>query len=291
MRDFIITTENAADLPKEFCEENKIGTLSLYYTMDGVTYGPGYDAVQTVEDFYAGMRAGSMPKTMQVNPQQAYSRFKEWLEQGKDILHIALTSAVSGSYNSARLAAEELQEEYPDRKIIVLDSLIGTICEGMVVDKAAQMKKAGKTIDEIVEWIKENLMHFCLYATVDDLKHLYRGGRVSKTASILGSAIGIKPILHLDETGNLVPCNKVRGRKQSLNTLVDYMEKLMGSFKEQNDTIYISHGDCLEDAQYVANEVSKRFGIKRCIMNFIGPTIGAHAGPGALALAFMGEKK
>lgn len=291
MRDFIITTENAADLPQEFCEQNNIGTLSLYYTIDGITYGPGYDAEQTVEEFYAKMRAGSMPKTMQVNPEQAYRRFKEWLDQGKDILHIALTSAVSGSYNSARLAAEALREEYPDRKIVVLDSLIGTICEGMMVDKAAQLKAAGKTLEEIVEWIKQNLMHFCLYATVDDLKHLYRGGRVSKTVSILGSAIGIKPLLHLDETGNLVPFTKVRGRKQSLNAMVDYMEKLMGSFKDQNDTIYISHGDCLEDAQYVAKEVEKRFGIKRCIMSFIGPTIGAHAGPGAMALAFMGEKK
>lgn len=291
MNDFIITTETAADLPKEFLEENNIGTLSLYYTIDGETYGPGYPGQQTDEEFYARMREGAMPKTMQVNPEQAYSRFKTWLDQGKDILHIALTSAVSGSYNSARVAAEELQEEYPDRKIMVIDSLVGTICEGMVVDKASQMKSAGKTMEEIVGWIKENIQHFCLYATVDDLKHLYRGGRVSKMTSMIGTALGVKPILYLAPDGNLVPCGKVRGRKQSLNTLVESMEKLVSSFRAQNDTIYISHGDCIEDAKYVAKLVEEKFGIKRCIMNFIGPTIGAHAGPGALALSFMGDHK
>lgn len=291
MKDFVITTENAADLPESYLEENKIGLLSLYYTIDNVTYGPGQEEPMTAEEFYKHVRAGAVPKTQQVNPEQAKTRFQAYLEQGLDILHIALTSAVSGSYNSARIAAEELREQFPERTITVVDSLVGTLCEGMVVDKAVHMKKLGKTREEITAWIQENIPHFCLYATVDDLKHLYRGGRVSKATAFLGGAIGIKPILKLNDEGNLVPIAKVRGRKASLNALVNYMEKLSGRFMGQNDTIYISHGDCIEDARYVAKLVEEKFGISKAIISFIGPVIGSHAGPGAVALSFMGEKK
>ena len=174
MTDFVITTENAADLPEEFIQENEIGILSLYYTIDGVTYGPDGDRLD-VEEFYAKMRAGALPKTQQVNPDQAIQKFRSYLEQGKDILHLALTSAVSGSYNSAKMAAQELMEEFPERTITVIDTLVGTLAEGMVVDKVAQMRKAGRTLAEAARWVKENIPHFCLYATVDDLNHLYRG--------------------------------------------------------------------------------------------------------------------
>ena len=147
MTDFVITTENAADLPEEFIQENEIGILSLYYTIDGVTYGPDGDRLD-VEEFYAKMRAGALPKTQQVNPDQAIQKFRSYLEQGKDILHLALTSAVSGSYNSAKMAAQELMEEFPERTITVIDTLVGTLAEGMVVDKVAQMRKAGRTLAE-----------------------------------------------------------------------------------------------------------------------------------------------
>ena len=168
MSDFVITTENAADLPQQFIQENEIGILSLYYTIDGVTYGPDHSPEMSAEEFYAKMRAGSMPKTQQVNPDQAIRRFREYLQQGKDILHIALTSAVSGSCNSARMAAEELKEEFPERTITVIDTLVGTLCEGMIVDKVVQMRKAGKSLSQAAQWVKDNIPHFCLYATVDD---------------------------------------------------------------------------------------------------------------------------
>ncbi len=290
MTDFVITTENAADLPEEFIQENEIGILSLYYTIDGVTYGPDGERLD-VEEFYAKMRAGALPKTQQVNPDQAIQKFRSYLEQGKDILHLALTSAVSGSYNSAKMAAQELMEEFPERTITVIDTLVGTLAEGMVVDKVAQMRKAGRTLAEAARWVKENIPHFCLYATVDDLNHLYRGGRVSRTTAFLGSAIGIKPILKLDDTGNLVPIAKVRGRKQSIQALVKYMEEHAGAFLKQNDKVYITHGDCLEEAQYLAQLVKEKFGIAKAMINHIGPVIGSHAGPGALALSFMGESK
>ena len=272
MTDFVITTENAADLPEEFIQENEIGILSLYYTIDGVTYGPDGERLD-VEEFYAKMRAGALPKTQQVNPDQAIQKFRSYLEQGKDILHLALTSAVSGSYNSAKMAAQELMEEFPERTITVIDTLVG------------------RTLAEAAHWVKENIPHFCLYATVDDLNHLYRGGRVSRTTAFLGSAIGIKPILKLDDTGNLVPIAKVRGRKQSIQALVKYMEEHAGAFLKQNDKVYITHGDCLEEAQYLAQLVKEKFGIAKAMINHIGPVIGSHAGPGALALSFMGESK
>ena len=153
------------------------------------------------------------------------------------------------------------------------------------------MKKAGKTLEQAAQWIRDAVPHTCLYATVDDLKHLYRGGRVSKTSAFLGSAIGIKPILKLNETGNLVPCAKVRGRKQSIQTLVKQMEEHVGSFLKENDTVYISHGDCLEEANYLAQLIKERLGIAKTMISHIGPVIGSHAGPGALALSFLGENK
>ena len=291
MENFVITTENAADLPESYLQENEIGILSLYYTIDGVTYGPGCEPELKAEDFYQRMREGAMPRTQQVNPEQAVCKFRQYLEQGKDILHIALTSAVSGSCNSARMAAEELKEEFPERTITVVDTLVGTLCEGMVVEQVVRMRKAGKTLAEAAQWVWENIPHFCLYATVDDLKHLYRGGRVSKTTALFGTAIGIKPILKLNDDGNLVAVGKVRGRKQSIQALVKHMEEKVGRFLLQNDTIYISHGDCMEDALYLAELVKEKFGIVKAMIHHIGPVIGSHAGPGALTLSFMGESK
>ena len=291
MENFVITTENAADLPESYLQENEIGILSLYYTIDGVTYGPGCEPELKAEDFYQRMREGAMPRTQQVNPEQAVCKFRQYLEQGKDILHIALTSAVSGSCNSARMAAEELKEEFPERTITVVDTLVGTLCEGMVVEQVVRMRKAGKTLAEAAQWVRENIPHFCLYATVDDLKHLYRGGRVSKTTALFGTAIGIKPILKLNDDGNLVAVGKVRGRKQSIQALVKHMEEKVGRFLPQNDTIYISHGDCIEDALYLAELVKEKFGIVKAMIHHIGPVIGSHAGPGALTLSFMGESK
>ena len=291
MENFVITTENAADLPESYLQENEIGILSLYYTIDGVTYGPGCEPELKAEEFYQRMREGAMPRTQQVNPEQAVCKFRQYLEQGKDILHIALTSAVSGSCNSARMAAEELKEEFPERTITVVDTLVGTLCEGMVVEQVVRMRKAGKTLAEAAQWVRENIPHFCLYATVDDLKHLYRGGRVSKTTALFGTAIGIKPILKLNDDGNLVAVGKVRGRKQSIQALVQHMEEKVGRFLPQNDTIYISHGDCLEDANYLAELVKEKFGIVKAMIHHIGPVIGSHAGPGALTLSFMGESK
>ena len=205
------------------------------------------------------------------------------------MLHLAFSSGLSGSYNSVRLAAEELKEEYPDRKIIVVDSLCASLGEGLFVYKAVQMKEAGASMEEVAAWLEEHKQNFCHVFTVDDLFHLYRGGRVSKAAAIVGTMINLKPLLHVDDEGHLIPLSKVRGRKKSLATLVSMMEERIGSWKDKNDIIFISHGDCEEDAQYVAKLVREKFGYESFLINTIGATIGTHSGPGTVALFFMGE--
>lgn len=289
MRDFVITTDNMADLPDTYLEEHGLKIISLSYMLEGKTYSEKNRL--PVKEFYDKMRNGAMPTTSQVNPEEARELFEELLKEGKDVLHIAFSSGLSGSYNSARIAAEELQEEEAEGRVVVIDSLCASLGEGLLVHKALGLKEEGKSLDEIAEWLKENRLHLCHNFTVDDLNHLYRGGRVSKTAAVLGTMINIKPILHVDDEGKLVPISKVRGRKKSLITLVDNMEKQIGSYREQNDMVFISHGDCLEDAEFAAAQIRERFGIDSFLINDVGPTIGAHSGPGTVALFFMGEKR
>ena len=237
------------------------------------------------------MRAGSMTKTQQASIEDTEKVFREILKEGKDILHIAFSSGLSGTANAARLAAENMMEEFPERKIIVIDSLCASLGQGLLVDYALKLQQQGKTMEETAKWLEDHIQNICHLFTVEDLKYLQRGGRISKTTALVGTMIGIKPVLHVDPEGKLVSISKVRGRKQSIQTLVKYMEEHVGSFLKENDTIYISHGDCEEDAKYLAELVKEKFGIMKSMINHIGPVIGSHAGPGALALSFMGENK
>lgn len=288
MKDFVITTDTTSDLPVEYVNEHQLGIMSLTYTIEGNTYS--WENPLPVKSFYDMMRAGSLPTTSQVNPEEAKEIFKAILQkQNTDILHIAFSSGLSGSYNSARIAAEELKEEYPDHKIIVIDSLCASLGEGLLVHKAVMMKEAGKSLEETAAWVEAHKLHVVHNFTVDDLYHLYRGGRVSKTAAVVGTMINIKPILHVDNEGHLIPLSKVRGRKKSLIALVNSMEKQIGSWKDKNDIIFISHGDSSEDAQLVADLIKERFGFERFLINHVGSTIGAHSGPGTIALFYMGD--
>ena len=283
MRDFIITTDTTCDLPKDYLEEHQIDVVPLYYNFDGQVYGGDKDLAP--EEFYAKMRGGLMPTTMAANPETVRELFEKKLAEGRDILHIGFSSGLSSSYNAAAVVGRELGEEHPDAKIIVIDSLCASLGEGLLVHKAVMMKKAGKTIEEVSQWLEENQF------TVDDLFHLHRGGRVSKATAIVGTIINVKPVLHVDDEGHLIPLSNVRGRKKALTKLVDNMEKTMGRFKEQNDIFFISHGDCIDDAQFVAKLVKDRFGIKDCLINMVSPTIGAHSGPGTVALFYLGESR
>lgn len=237
------------------------------------------------------MREGKMPTTSQVNPEEAKDYFKEFIKEDKEILYLAFSSGLSGTYNSAKLAAEEVMEENPDCRIIVIDTLCASLGEGLIVHKAVCMRDEGKSMDEVADWVNTHLQNLVHVFTVDDLYHLYRGGRVSKTTAFIGTLAGIKPKLHVDEEGHLILIGKVRGRKKSLTALVDYMEEKMGTFQAENDIVFISHGDALEDAEFVRDQVEERFGIKNFLINNIGPTIGAHSGPGTIALFFMGEER
>lgn len=289
MAPFIITTDTTADLPDSYITENNLGIMSLSYTIEGETYTREHPL--SVEEFYQKMRSGSLPTTSQVNPEAAKALFVPYLSKGINILHIAFSSGLSGSYNSSRIAAMELQEKYPNQKIVVIDSLAASLGEGLLVHKAIRLKESGHSMEEIATWLTINKLHLVHNFTVDDLNHLYRGGRVSKTAAFIGSMINLKPILHVDDSGHLIPLSKVRGRKKSLMTLVDTMVSQMGNYLEQNDTIFISHGDCLADAQYLAELIQTRLGIESFLINHVGPTIGAHSGPGTIALFYLGEHR
>ena len=286
---YLITTDNMADLPEEYLKEKQLLTMSLTYLLDGQTYNA--ENSLPYQEFYKKMREGCMPTTSQINPQEAKEKLAEFLKINKNIIHIAFSGGLSGTFNSVRLAAQELMEEQPDCRITVIDSLAASMGEGLLVYKALEQQEAGLSYEEMVEWIESNKLHVCHYFTVDDLFHLYRGGRVSKAAAVLGTMINLKPVLHVDAEGHLIPLSKVRGRKKSLNALVDGMEKQMGSFREKNDIIFLSHGDCYEDALYVQEQIKKRFGIEKFMISPVGPTIGAHSGPGTVALFFMGEAR
>ncbi len=274
----------------DYIEENGLGLIYFNYIMDGVSYGK--DRELDWKEFYRLMREeGKMPTTSQVNPQQYKEYFSEFLKENKNLLYISFSSGLSGSCGNAVLAANELMEEDGECRIIVVDSKCASMGEGLFVHKALKMQAEGKSMEETAGYLNELVPHLTHVFTVDDLNHLYRGGRVSKAAAIVGTIAAIKPILHVDDEGHLIPISKVRGRKKSLNALVDYMEEKTKGYPGENDIVFISHGDALEDAEYVKAEIEKRFGIKDFKINHIGPTIGAHSGPGTIALFFEGSSR
>lgn len=289
MREYMITTDNNSDLPEEYLKEHGIGCMYLSYAMDGKNYK--YGSFLPVHDFYDAMRNGSMPTTSQVNPEDAKAVFEPFLKEGKDILHIAFSSGLSGTYNSSRIAAEELMEEYPDRKIIVVDSLAASLGQGLLVYLAVEKKEHGEDLETVAKWVEENRLHIVHLFTVDDLNHLYRGGRVSKTTAVVGSLLNIKPVLHVDNEGKLIAVGKVRGRKKALQELVKLMDEKLGSYHDKCHTIFISHGDCEDDAKYLVEKVKEKYQINTIIMNQVCATIGAHSGPGTMALFFVGDER
>ena len=289
MSDYIIVTDNMCDLPDDYCEKHSLKRLFLSYLMNGVTYDG--DNRQDEKEFYAMVRKGALPVSSQISPEPAKQHLLSWIkEEGiGNILFIAFSSGLSGTYNSICTAAREIMEEDPEVKIIVIDSLCASLGQGLLVHKALQLKENGASMDEVAEWVENNKLNLVHNFTVDDLFHLHRGGRVSRATAIVGSLINIKPMLHVDNEGHLINIGKVRGRRKSIIGLADAMEKQMGSRRGDNDIVFISHGDCLEDAQLLADNIKERFGIKEFLINYVGPTIGTHSGPGTLALFYLGD--
>lgn len=284
---YIISTDSTADLPDSYVAEHGLAIQFLSYTFGDTTYGAGNQ--MEPHAFYDLMRKGEMPTTNACIPEEVKNSFESILKEGYDILHIGFSSALSGSFNNARLAAEELAPLYPERRILLVDSLCASLGQGLLIHKAVMMKEQGASIDEVYDWVEKNKLHLCHQFTVDDLFHLHRGGRVSKATAVLGTIINIKPVLHVDDEGHLTSVCNVRGRKKALLKLVEHMGKQMQGY--DNDIIFISHGDCPDDAQFVADQIQAQFGITNFLINYVCPTIGSHSGPGTVAVFHFGEKR
>lgn len=290
MNDYIIITDANTDLTPQMVEELEIAVMPMQFSILGKDYLLYPDNREMdIKEFYDLLRKGNMAATAQLNPNDIIQAFTPYLEEGKDLIYIAFSSGLSGTYASARMAKDELCRLFPKRKIIIVDSLAASMGEGLLVWHAVRQKRAGLDIEQLEQWVLDNRNHLCHWFTVDDLHHLKRGGRVSSATAVIGSALGIKPVLHVDDQGHLIPVKKVRGRRQSLDALVDMMQQTAVDPKRQ--TVFISHGDALDDARYVEKRVRDAFKCKDIHINYIGPVIGTHSGPGTVALFFMGTYK
>lgn len=288
MRDIIVSTESNSDLSQEFIKKNNVLVIPHYYNVEDEMYGEE-GKLLTIKEFYDEMRAGKRVGTAASNPSVILEKFTELAKQGKDILHISFSSGLSCGYQNIVNGAEEVMENYPDCKIVVIDTLSASLGEGLMIQLALTRISEGKSIDEIACEIKELIPHICVQFTVDDLDYLYRGGRLSKTSAVIGNIINLKPVLHIDDEGKLVPVAKVRGRKKSIATMVENMEASVGSFKDRQMFIGILHGDSIEDAMLIKELVEEKFGYKDFMLEPVGPSIGAHSGPGTLGLVFLGD--
>jgi len=233
--------------------------------------------------------AAASCKTSAVNPDGWAARIRPALEQGRDVLVLAFSSGLSATYQSAVIAAEELREEFPDRQLIVIDTLCAAPGQGLLVYTAAQLRDQGKTIQETADWVEAHKLHVCHWVTVEDLMHLKRGGRVSAATAVMGTMLSIKPIIRVDDNGKLETIAKARGRKASMNYLLDRMAETL--HPELKDTVFIGHGDCLEEAEQLAAQIKSRFGVKNVIITYIGAVIGSHTGPGVLVVFHYGTHR
>ncbi len=289
-KSYVVMTDSSADLTAELVEKLGLDVIPLSVNVGEKSF-MNYPDEREIgsHEFYEMLRGGANAKTSAVNVDTFVNAMSVHLKQGKDVLYLGFSSGLSSTYNAGAIAAEELRAAYPDRKILTVDTLCASLGQGLLVYLTVQKVLAGATIEEAAAFAEENRLHLCHWFTVDDLFFLKRGGRVSAATALVGSALGIKPVLHVDNEGHLINVSKARGRKNSILALVDRMEK--SAINPAKQTIFISHGDCLADAEFLADEVRKRFGISDITINFVGPVIGAHSGPGTLALFFLGEER
>ena len=290
MGEYVILTDSSADLTAELAAELGVEVIPLSFTMEDKTYF-NYPDNRDIDpaDFYARLRGGAMATTAAVNVADYTEAIEPILKEGKDVLVLAFSSGLSATCHSAQIAAGELMEQYPDRKVYVVDTLCASLGQGLLVWYAANLKKQGKTMEEVRDWTEEHKLNLCHWFTVDDLHFLKRGGRISSATAVLGTMLSIKPVMHVDNEGHLIKVGTARGRNASLKALVDHMEQTVLDLKGQS--IFISHGDCLADAQKVADDIRARFGVEDIVINYVGPVIGAHSGPGTVALFFMGSER
>lgn len=288
MSNYVIYTDSGCDITPDLLAQWGVKHCDLRFLFDGEekTYT---NREMSEKDFYQRMREGASAKTSAVNVEEFKNAFEQELKAGNDVLYIGFSSGLSTTYNSGRIAAEELQEQYPERKLIAVDSLAASAGHGLLVYLTLQEKEKGATIEEAAAFAEGMKMRLCIWFTVDDLEYLKRGGRVSPTVAFVGGLLGIKPILFMDNEGHLISRSKVRGRKAAIQALADKYTELASDHK--NGTVFISHGDCEEDAKKLADLMKKEHGVETKIITYVGPVIGSHSGPGTLALFFVGEER
>ena len=286
MSDYIIATSSTSDLPRTWLEEHNIPFIAYSYTVNDE---PREDDCreETRAAVYAGMRRGDKLHTSMINEFVYYDFLKTFLDEGKDVIFLDMSQKMSVSFVNANKAADKLRAEFPERKLYVMDTLCISGGLGLLVESMVARMEEGMDYDEVIAWGEAHKLKIAHRFTVDDLNHLKRGGRISAATALFGTMLSIKPVMHVDDTGHLVPVSKARGRRSSLVELVNHMEKT--AVDPAHQTVFISHGDCIEDAQYVADLIKDRFGYESFLINHVGPTIGAHTGPGVVALFYMGD--
>ena len=287
MSSYKILTDSGCDLPREWLAKLNIKAVPLVVNFRGESLEDSVD--EQIKEIYAGLRAGENATTSAVNPEGWASLMEPELENGQDILVITFSSGLSTTYQSAVIAAGELQEKYPQRKIRVVDSLAASLGQGLLVYYACKKKEEGLSLDELAAWVEGNRLNLCLWFTVDDLMFLKRGGRISATTAVLGTMLQIKPVLHLDDEGHLINMFKARGRKAAIEALAQKAVDLGAGY--DNSTMFICHGDCVEDAKYLEKLIKEKCGAKDVLIGYTGAVIGSHSGPGTLALFFMGKNR
>lgn len=282
-----IITDSCCDFTKEMYEKLGLAVVPLMVNFRGQTFPDRND--ESLKDMYAGLRAGEVATTSAANPGQWQELMEPYLQKGEDLLVLAFSSGLSTTYQSASMAADELRTMYPDRTISVVDSLCASLGEGLLAYYACKKRDEGMPLRELTQWLLDNRLHLCHWFTVDDLMYLKRGGRVSAATAIVGTMLSIKPVLHVDNEGHLINVGKARGRKASIQAMAKKVAELGAGF--DNATMFISHGDCPEDAEYLAGLLKEQYGAKEVYINYVGAVIGSHSGPGTLALFFMGEHR
>lgn len=290
MNDYVIVTDSSCDLSADLVQSLELLVAPLAFTMDGKTYLNYPDNREmSPDEFYDRQKRGQMATTTAVNVGQATELIEPLVKGGHDVLVLGFSSGLSTTFNSFQIAAEELSAQYPDRKVFAVDTLCASLGQGMLIYQAAKLRQQGKSIEEVRDWVLQNRLRQCHWFTVNDLFFLKKGGRVSAATALVGTMLQIKPVLHVDDEGHLINVAKARGRRASLLALVDKVGELAEDPAGQ--VMFLSHTDSLADAQFVADKVKKRYGVKEIIINSIGPVIGAHTGPGCVALFFMGKHR
>lgn len=290
---FELVTDSCCNLAEETIDRYGLHVLPLTFMADGedTVYQSYLKGEKTdLSRFYKMMRDGKVFRTSLPNLSNSETLFRSLLDTGRDILYLGFSSGLSGTYEATELLAKQLRGEYPDRKIYTVDTLAASGGQGLLVWHACQHAEAGEGIDAVRDWVEGNKLHLAHWFTVDDLMFLWRGGRVSKTSAWAGTLLNIKPVLHVDDEGHLIPMEKVRGRKKSLTALLNHMEKT-GTQPLANQMVFITHGDCLKEAQWLEQQIRERFGVRDIVVNCIDPVIGAHSGPGTMALFFLASNR